>query len=477
MWSVRIAVRALGETQMTDVRGAQSSIDLGRYWSAVVSRWPMILATTGAGLLAAAVYLVAVPQTYIATTTVAVFPISSDPYASNRNASNILDMTAEAVTASSFKVANLAVESLGEQWNASELRKSTTVSAGADSTTMTIAVSADRESRARDGAGALAEAYLTARSDQAAASIDSVVQRDRDRIGDLRQQLTTAIERLSVEPPGSPAASEASADQQILNLQIAALLSRISSLEGVDTTGGSVLNPASMTIVAVEPSRTLALASGVAAGFAVGVIAAFVTHSRRKTVRGASDLVRDLEVDVLGSWDKPADAMGAIEVATQRLLRVASVHEARSIAFVYERGAEWPSPLAATCATLFRDNGVETTVVLADSAGAATPGVLQLVHVPPTTRTADKLAALRVSDLVVVVVARAVTRIADIQATLEAADEMDARVVGALLTPRVPEDTTGPAPQSEPADNVGNASQAAPKRERVARDARSVDAG
>src|SRR5699024_12356239 len=57
-----------------------------------------------------------------------------------------------------------------------------------DLTTMTITVTADTEQRARSGAAVMAGAYLQARSDQAANSIESVLDRDRERIDAHRER-------------------------------------------------------------------------------------------------------------------------------------------------------------------------------------------------------------------------------------------------------------------------------------------------
>ncbi|MFC6236178.1 hypothetical protein ACFPZL_13900, partial [Leucobacter soli] len=223
------------------------------------------------------------------------------------------------------------------------------------STTLTIRVVGPSEALARTGAAAMAEAYLQMRSDEAADSIDSIVESDRERINEHRQQLTDALERLAAAEPGSTAAAEAAADQQILNLQISSLLTRISSLEGIDTTGGIILNPASMTAITVKPPRTTTLATGLAGGLLLGIIAAFVTHSRRKVVRSGYDLSRALEVETLGKLptiggggvgasagvehsdvERAAGGDEALATAAQRLLRQAALRDARTITIVVD---------------------------------------------------------------------------------------------------------------------------------------------
>lgn len=419
---------------MTEAVRAQPEVRIGRYWDVLVSRWTVVLAAAGLGLFIAGLYVFIVPSTYSATTTLAVFPISTDPYAANRNSNNLIDMSAEAVTASSFKVAELAAEATGNAWDVTELRNSTTVSTGSDSTTMTIVTTARSEERAREGAAAMAEAYLQSRSDQAAVSIDSVVERDRARIDEHRQELTSAIERLAVAPQGSPDAAEASSDQQIINLQISALLSRISSLEGIDTTGGVILNPASLTTVVVKPARLTTLLTGLAAGVVVGVVAAFVTHSRRKTVNTVQDLSRELEVETLG-FVKPDPEAAALMIGTiaQRLLRLAALEDARVVALFFEEDAPWPSTLADDLVAAMYASGTPARVSDAASFGSAPGDELVLIPIAPDASQALRLHSLRISDLTVLVVGAGVTTIRNTASLITDADEMGSRVVGAVM--------------------------------------------
>jgi len=420
---------------MTDASSIQPEIELRRYWDILVARWPVVLMTMGLGLLISALYLVVVPSTFVATTTVSVFPITTDPYAANRNSSNLIDMSAEAVTASSFMVAEIAADGTGGAWDTTQLRRATAVTPGSDSTTMTITVEAASEERARAGASAMAEAYLQARSDQAASSIDSVVERDRDRIEEHREQLTDAIERLAAAQPGSPAAAEASSDQQTLNLQISALLARISSLEGIDTTGGAILNPASMTGVTVKPSWMVVLATGLAAGLGVGVIASFLTHSRRKKVTTPRNLRRELELVTLGELAEADVVLDSPAVASiaQRVLRMGALNDARVVTVLFDAAAPWPSVLAESLAASMRESGTSAVVASSPTSLGDVSGDVVLLPVAPDASHAERLHALRVSDVVVFVAGVGKTSIRSLATHIADAAGMGARVIGAVL--------------------------------------------
>lgn len=422
---------------MVDAMAGQPAIELRRYWDIMVARWRTILAATFVGLLVAAAYLVLVPSSFISTTTVAVFPITTDPYAANRNSGNLLDMSAEAVTASSFKVAQIAADETDGEWAATELRRATRADASADSTTMTITVTADTEQRARSGAAVMAGAYLQARSDQAANSIESVLDRDRERIDAHREQLIDALQRLAAASPGSPEAAEAAADQQTLSLQISALLDRISSFEGIDTTGGTVLNPASMTGVTMTPSRSLVLITGVAAGLGAGIIAAFITHSRRKKVHTPRDLGRELRIDTLGVLETAPDG-SVLENATalnaaQRILRMANVRKARVVAMVSDLSVLNTSALADSLSAAISESGSPAAVAPTVRAVAHTPGEVVILPIQADASTAMRLHALRISDVAVLVVTAGASKYHDVDVLIQDAEEMGTPVAGALL--------------------------------------------
>lgn len=417
---------------MTDTAAAPAGIDLGRYWSMLASRWRLVLAGALLGLLLAAGYLFLIPASYTSTTTLSVLPITSDPYASNRNNNNLLDMSAEATTAASFKVAELAVKSAGDDWDVAGLRAATTAVPGAETSTMTITVTAESEAKARAGAGAMAEAYIATRSDQANSSIVDSLKRDNDQVEKLRTELADAIRRLEVERPGSPAAAEASADQQLVNQQISALLTRIRSLEGVDTTGGVILNPAALTRISVSPAPARTLATGLAAGLLLGVIAAFVRSSRRRHVRSERELQREFGIDTLGVLgDGTADADTA-ELA-QRLLRVAVRDEARVISVLLDEAVPADSTVADRLAAAMQAAGVTARVTSETRPDKHMLGDIVLVPVDGAAPAADRLQALRLSDLVVVVAVIGATRTRELTGVLGEAADMGARVAGVVL--------------------------------------------
>lgn len=416
-------------TRATD----QPGIDLKRYGDVVISRWPVVVAGGLVGLLLAGAYLFITPTSYTSTTSLTVFPITSDPYASNRNSSNLLDMEAEVATASSFRVADLAAEATNGLWDSVDLRRSAAVTTGGDGSTMNISVTADGEQRARAGASALADSYIKARSEQASSSIDQVVQRDQARIVALREELTASIGRLASEPAGSPAAAEASADQQITNLQLSALLSRISALEGVDTTGGAILNPASKTAIVTEPSRVTVLATGLVAGLGLGIIAAFVVQSRRRVIHGPRDFTREFGVAVIGGWRSSEEEASALATAAERVIRVAAVHDSTSVLLIADRAVANADQIGTGLLEAVRRSGADSDAPT--QARRSDRALLRIETVSSAMDEAERLHALRTNDIALVVAAAGATHIRDVTDILDDAAQMGCRVVGALIVP------------------------------------------
>src|SRR5699024_7817122 len=116
------------------------------------------------------------------------------------------------------------------------------------------------------------------------------VQRSRDRLQEQRVGLQEVTDRLAASEPTSPEALQAEVDRSLINLEISSLLNEIVTAEGIDTTGGTVINPASATSVDRQPSPALMLVTGLLAGLALGVMAAWIRDALDPRVRSSRDL-------------------------------------------------------------------------------------------------------------------------------------------------------------------------------------------
>lgn len=409
------------------------SVDLRQYWYRLTARLPLILVITLLGMVGAGAWYYVTPQVYTATATLTVYPLTTERYAANRNIGNLVDMNAEAALASSFRVAQAAAETLPGEWTASELRESGNVSVGKDSSTMSVSVSAEDEAMARGGAQAIADAYLKARSEQAEVSIEMLVGRDQARIDETRKSLAEALERLDRAEAGSAEDASATADVQILNQQVATLLSRISALEGIDTTGGVILNPASETKISVESRLALLVVTGAAVGLIAGVLAAFLLPSRGRKLRNLRAVQRELEQSNVLELDLRTDPRESLAAAAQRIITRMDATGSEVLAVVFCGPQRFAESLSAGLADVLRGTGVKAAVGQAGRAQAH--GGAQVVLLPVSLRSAESelLQTLRVADGAVVVLERGVTTAREARAALRLAEEMGCPVLASVL--------------------------------------------
>lgn len=290
-----------------DMTEAQSSVSLGRYAAILGSRWPIIVIATAVGLLGGALYTLVAPTDYVASAKVEVTPITTDPFAGGGPSLNTLEVATEAVAASSSTVITSAAEAT-EGWDALALQQATTVTAAVDSAVITISVRGSSEQRARDGADAVAEAYLATRSEEASARIARANEANQEQLNQLRGEFNEASERAAAAEENSAAAAKAEAERRVLELQIGAVLGQASDFDGIETTGGELVAPAQLSPVVVQPSRQVVLASGAALGLGIGIVLAFAIPLWRRRVGDPRDVRRDLDAVVLGGWSDPATA-------------------------------------------------------------------------------------------------------------------------------------------------------------------------
>lgn len=253
-----------------------NSVGIGHYFLVLRRRWKTIVAFAVGGLLAVVVFLAFSPSPVAASTLVNVNVIVSDPFNPSRPASGLLDAATENQLASSFVVAEDAAESLNGADDAASLRDGVSVTTGTNATTVRISYKADTAERARSGADALADSYLRYRQSEADA-------RKTKMIGQLQEQLDSLNEALGDTP---------AADRGPLSGRISSIENQISQLTAVDTTGGSVLTPATENEVETQPQTSTLLASGLLGGLVLGVITVFILNGLGRRVLDASDVER-----------------------------------------------------------------------------------------------------------------------------------------------------------------------------------------
>lgn len=308
---------------MTDVTANSQSISLGRYLTVLRRRrWAVVVGIL-LGVLAAVGYLLALPPKWTAATQVNITVISDDPFNAQRSPSDLIDPQTELQTARSSSVLSQAASKLERGETATDLRQQMDATLVDNGTVMRISFKASSERTAEDGADAIAGAYLEFRSAQADGRRNTIRDQLNDRRDQLRRDIQAAQSTIQKSAAGSPRRTQAEADLQVLVAEANSLASQITGLEGLDTSGGSVLTEAADNPIVVTPRRGLTLATGLGLGIVLGMILAFLVNVLDRRVHDAFDVVGASAGPVVGTVDAvrasiPARGADRDAIATTR---------------------------------------------------------------------------------------------------------------------------------------------------------------
>lgn len=284
-------------------------------------QWVVIVLITLLGIISAGAYLFVTPRSVVATTTLNLSVIMTEPFSSQRPASGLLDGPTEADIARSHVVAMRAAILLGSGATPTEIRSASEISSGASATVLKVMFTAPSQKAAVEGANAVASAYLAFRSDQADARVATIVSALTEQIDSLNEQLNEANTVIASTPPQSSQHVQALTQQQQVLTELDGLLTERNALRSVDTTGGIVLSDAENNPVYVLPSRLSTLLLGAAAGLVLGVAVAFMRNPFDHRVRGAKEMSRLLRAPVL--TESPVRGHGSrnrLRLAQERIL-------------------------------------------------------------------------------------------------------------------------------------------------------------
>lgn len=474
------------------------SLGLRHYVTVLRRRWRVVVVVFVLGVAVAAAYLKLTSPQVTASTVVNVSVISTEPFSSARSDADLLDAATEQEIASSSSVAEQAADSMGADVTGEELRAGVEVTLMADATVMQIDYSAEDVRSARQGADAIAEAYLAYRTDSAEDRKQGTIDNLNSQLDELRGQLRKANRRLENETPGTSEYSRADSDRQLISIEIDGIVTQISQIQQIDTESGTVLTSAAENSVSYQPRSWLVLATGALGGLAFGLVAAFVVNTLDRRVRDRYDVGGAGAGQILsrlGGRDASVPAAGAdldaLRVARERLL-AAIGPDRRVIAVVDATRGPAPSEVPVNLAIVLseasrvevilpqspsgyvselrraldlrslRDDDLGETLgaqrlprldvylphpdpsaVDDDTTGAVRSVVGEqreddqytVVALPPTASAANRLAAARVADAVVVVIEEQTTRIDDLAQVVAEAREVASQVVGVVVVP------------------------------------------
>lgn len=246
----------------TDPRPAQLTDIMGR----LKRHWPVVAVLAILGLAAGVLATFAIPESYSATTTVSVNPMSSDSRSSSVDSARSINMPTEQGLVESQKVAEAAADLLrNDSVDADDVKESTEVENPKDSLILTIHFTGRTAKQAAAGADAVAEAYLMTRRSEASDEVDRLVKAATRQIVDIRDK----ADKPAYDTP---------IVRRSLSIQADALGTKLAELGSVDLNPGQIVGNADAPS---NPSTPSAVSLGVA-GLFLGLIAGIPIALLRK---------------------------------------------------------------------------------------------------------------------------------------------------------------------------------------------------
>ena len=371
------------------------SVEFREYLLFLRRQWLLVLVVTLLLGGAATVWSLQRTPVYEATASVLVRPITSDQFDPNQRPDQLLNMTNERQVVLSSPVAAKVGQALKSKATPQELLQHVAVDVPAKSQILAIHYDDLVPLTAQRGANEFAKGYLDARKSGVQAQLDkstSGLQRQIDQLGNKVQQQNALLADPKL-PPARRLSVQASKDiwtQQMIQLQ-----NQIASLQRLNVSPGSVIQPASLPTAPAKPKHAFDIGLGVAIGLALGVLVAFVRDRSDEGLRGREDLAERLDRPVLAAvprlrrwrfrWrrkgfglhranpsalvtleEPKSPAAEAYRTLRARLTRLAAQLDLKTIMVVSGGVAEGKSTTAANLAVVLAESGRDVLLVSAD---------------------------------------------------------------------------------------------------------------
>lgn len=279
----------VGVTEAAAGSNEGGTLDLGRYWVILRTRWLSVLGGVVVGVAVAAGYAALTPTSFTATAMVNLAVIADQPFNSQRSASGLIDASTEAQLARSSAVLTDVAADMGGDTTIADVRHAMTVMVLPDTTVAKITYTAPTLDAAVAGADALSVAFVDYRTVAAQDKVDRIKTRLTDQQNSVSKELTV-VNRAVAEASSGAQRAAAVSRRAILETQLGTLLDQLSQIDSIDTSGGSVITRAEDNAVGVQPHTRLLLQIGLAAGVVLGVLAAFVVNLLDRRVTAPTDL-------------------------------------------------------------------------------------------------------------------------------------------------------------------------------------------
>lgn len=358
---------------MSDQATEAQSLELRRYVTILKRRWLVVVLGVVMGVGLGAAYLFVTPTSYVAASLVNINVISSEPFNNPREPSGLIDTQTEVQTVRSSRVVTAASESLSNGATPSDVRSAVAAEVYDDATVVRITYQAEGARAAVDGAAAVAQEYLAYRSELAEQRINTISSQLERRRDVLSSRLVDVNARLAAAAPGSGAATQAESERQLLSIELDSLLTQITAVSGIDTTGGTVLTDAADTDVVVSPRRGFVMITAAVAGLLLGIVLAFVRNVLDRRVFDGYDVTNAGGGQLLGTMASSRQAVTSVDstdldaVRSLRERLLVTLPTRNAVLAVADVGrARVPSEVAFGLALAMVETGRTVELILAD---------------------------------------------------------------------------------------------------------------
>lgn len=278
------------------------STDFSDYGARLRRRWWIVALGLLLGLLGGLALNAAMSKTYTSTTSVLVAPtLGGAGSVEGGRTSSSVNLDTESQIVRSAQVADAARTLLRTETSVAELTSQLQVTVPPNSSVLQLAFEAGSPQGAQQGSHAFAQAYLTARADQAKQQTDAQVANLQAQIKAAQDQLQAASDRAAALVANSPEKVLADAQRQIQVNQVNDLLARLAPLQADAINPGRIITDAPLPTKASSPVPELNLGAGLLVGLLLGLALAALADRADHRVRRPADVQRQVGLPVLAS--------------------------------------------------------------------------------------------------------------------------------------------------------------------------------
>ena len=270
---------------MSDDISESPDLSFGRFPAVVRRRWRAVTVGLLIGVLAAVAFELLVPAKVTATALVDANVISDQPFSKDRPESDLVDTATEEQLARSTTVVSMVSKEFGGDPTPVQVRASMVATLLPNSTVLRISYTDTTAERAARGVNILARGYVALRSDRAKNKIATIQAQVNRRQSALQRDLAAANVDVLQASSGGVARARAQARVQSVSADLSALAGQSSTLSSLDTTGGNVLAAGAEETATASPTRFLVVVSGVFGGLLLGLLLALGANRLDKRLR------------------------------------------------------------------------------------------------------------------------------------------------------------------------------------------------